>query len=69
MKDRLRAENSHQRVCSLGNVVETVPTIYFPPSHHSSQHRAHIILSSAHKLGEFFMVSLDSSNVLTVRYG
>ena len=43
MKDRLRAENSHQRVCSLGNGVETIPTIYFPPSHHSFQHPAHII--------------------------
>src|SRR5271155_4451742 len=49
MKDCLRAENSHQRVCSLGNGVETIHTIYFPPSHHSSQHPAHIILSSAPK--------------------
>ena len=38
MKDRLRAENSHWPVC---NGVETVPAIYFPPSHHGSQHPAY----------------------------
>jgi hypothetical protein len=38
MKDHLRAENDYQWVCWLGNGVETIPTIYFPPSHHSSQH-------------------------------
>ena len=34
--ESLRGENSHQRVYSLGNGVETAPTIYFPPSHRFS---------------------------------